>query len=368
MRVGVVSINPALAHDVAGLDFKTLYQAIGMNTGNLMFTTAMYREIDAEVKQVGFFFDPVAVNENFDAIVIPAANWLNQKDNWDWLTDLIERVEIPVVTIGIGLQADTTDLGAIHINASCERLIRILSTKASFISTRGFLTTRYLQSIGIMNVVTTGCPSLYMAFMKGSDIAKTGSDTVIQSTRYYYSSEEAKRNSLNNMLFAASGINEYDMVYQSEPEEMEYLLKPGSDIALDTSRISEISQLYGMNSIEELKRYLDYNGRTFVDLDQWSAYLRTKDRVLGTRLHGAIISLNSGTPAILLAHDSRTSEMIDFAGIPTVDLEIFGGDFSLPKVKAVFENINMDDYTSRRDANRIIYKQFLSANGLKYLP
>ncbi len=361
----MVSIQPELARNVSDMKFDDLYRAIGMNTGNLMFTTAMYRQLGDEVKQVDFSFNPAAVNENFEAIVIPAANWLNQMDNWDWFTDLIQQVEIPIVTIGIGLQADTNQLGAIRVNASCERLVRILSTKAPFISTRGFLTTRYLQSIGIMNVVTTGCPSLYMPFPKDRKVAVSGSDTVIQSTRYYYFHHEAQKKNLNNTLFRAGSKNRYDMVYQSEPEEMEYLIKTGPHMEIDNPRVSGLAKLYCLGSIEELKIYLGNYTKTFLDVDEWSSYLRSKARLVGTRLHGAIISLNSGTPAILLAHDSRTSEMIDFAGIPTVSPKKFG-DFSSSKLKSAFEKVNLEEYIARRDENHTIYKQFLTVNNLKY--
>ncbi len=326
----------------------------------------MYRQLDAVVKQIDFSFDPAIVNENFDAVVIPAANWLNRNDEWDWLTKLIEAVEVPVVTIGIGLQADTTDLGSIAINPSCERLIRLLSKKSPFISTRGFLTTRYLNSIGVMNVVTTGCPSLYMPLTPSRSIAATGSPTVIQSTRYYYSSDLVRGGTLNNMLFNASGLGSYDMVYQSEPEEMEYLFKPGPNIALETPRLAGLAQLYGFSTITQLKSYLDQHGRAFLDLDEWSAYCKSKERVFGTRLHGSIIALNSGTPAILLAHDSRTSEMIDFACIPTVEESSVSGDCSEDRLKSIFAKIDIDAYQVRLKSNTLIYRQFLSASGLKW--
>ena len=368
MRIGVVSINPAVANRVAELNFKALYDAVGMNTGNLMFTTAMYNQLEGDVRQVDFLFDPASVNEDFDVIVIPAANWLNLSDDWDWLTGLIEQLEIPVVTIGIGLQSDKTDLNRIRINASCERLIRVLSSKAAYISTRGFLTTRYLQSIGVMNVVTTGCPSIYMQLQPQSSVEQTGSPTVIQSTRYFFSSEEAQSDNLNNALFNASGKHGYDMVYQSEAEEMEYLLKPGPEIALETDRLSGLAQLYSFTDITRLKSYLDQHGRVFLDLDKWSTYLTSKERVLGTRLHGAIIALNSGTPAILLAHDSRTSEMIDFAGIPTISPAFFAGNFSPARMKRAFSEVDIERYESVRSSNFRIYQQFLEANGLSLRP
>lgn len=364
MRIGVISINPALANNASSMDFTQLYQAIGMNTGNLMFTTAMYRQLNANVEQIGFSFSPEKVNEDFDAIVIPAANWLNQKDNWDWLSDLLEQVHIPAVTIGIGLQADTTDLGAIRISQSCDRFIRLLSAKAPFISTRGFLTTRFLQSIGVMNVVTTGCPSIYMPLVDSDPVAASGSSTVIQSTRYYFSSEAARVRGLNNLLFEAAGGFRYDMIYQSEPEEMEYLLKPDSDIGSDVARLIGLAKLYGLEDLGELKSYLDAHGRTFLDLDKWSAYLKSKQRVLGTRLHGAILALNSGVPAMLLAHDSRTSEMIDFAGIPTASPDDFDGDFSQARLDRMFSDIDVDGYKARRASNFQIYRQFMQANGL----
>jgi polysaccharide pyruvyl transferase WcaK-like protein len=117
-----------------------------------------------------------------------------------------------------------------------------------------------------------------------------------------------------------------------------------------------------------LKSYLDQHGRVFLDLDKWSTYLTSKERVLGTRLHGAIIALNSGTPAILLAHDSRTSEMIDFAGIPTISPAFFAGNFSPARMKRAFSEVDIERYESVRSSNFRIYQQFLEANGLSLRP
>lgn len=108
-RIGVISLKQKI-DDPAGTKFDYLYQAIGLNTGNFMFTNAVFRQIDGELSHIGFSFDPKHINEHFDALVIPAANWINERTDWTWLVDLLEKVDIPVITIGIGLQADSMDI------------------------------------------------------------------------------------------------------------------------------------------------------------------------------------------------------------------------------------------------------------------
>ena len=58
--------------------------------------------------------------------------------------------------------------------------------------------------------------------------------------------------------------------------------------------------------------------RTRFYIDPWSWFddLRHVDYVFGSRIHGAIASLVAGTPATVLAHDSRTLELARYFDIP----------------------------------------------------
>jgi hypothetical protein len=56
--------------------------------------------------------------------------------------------------------------------------------------------------------------------------------------------------------------------------------------------------------------------RFFLDPKAWFAHLATYDFSFGTRIHGNIAALLAGTPALLLAHDSRTLELGHYHEIP----------------------------------------------------
>ena len=56
--------------------------------------------------------------------------------------------------------------------------------------------------------------------------------------------------------------------------------------------------------------------RFFLDPKTWFDHLAQYDFSFGTRIHGNIAALLAGTPAVLLAHDSRTLELADYHQIP----------------------------------------------------
>src|SRR5215207_1999918 len=82
----------------------------GMNTGNLLFFDACRRVIkhthDTSGER-GIGFDPRAVSQHHDGIVIPAANWLQPKND-SFLGSLaakIEATKLPCTVIGLGAQS-----------------------------------------------------------------------------------------------------------------------------------------------------------------------------------------------------------------------------------------------------------------------
>jgi hypothetical protein len=212
MRVGTVSIGRSQPIDAA-TEFDVLWNSFGKNTGNLMFTEAMYRLIDADVVHLGFSFDPDVVNRTLDRVVIPAANWLSAGASWDWLVERIEKITVPVTLIGIGLQAETRDLDKVVVSDSAIRLVRLLSERSEAISVRGDFTRAWLASIGIGNAVTTGCPSIYMnAFPVAND--RDMSVCVLQATRYFASRNFNAGKPVERHLFRSAAHLGLPMIYQ----------------------------------------------------------------------------------------------------------------------------------------------------------
>lgn len=364
-RIGSVSITPTV-RDHKDIPFGAFYDSFGKNTGNYMFTQAMYRQLDGDVKHIGFNFNPSHVNANFDHVVIPAANWLNAGADWDWLTDLIEKLEIPVTVIGIGLQAETTDLERVKVSDSAIRFIKTLGRKSPFVSTRGNFTRDWLHSIGVKNAVTTGCPSLYMRLDVPLPPTAERMGFVIQSTRYAMNPRFLQATGINRQLFRLAGEADAWMIYQSEMEELQYLAC--NAIADETAEIFESSlpQLYAKQTKDALFDYLDRRGKVFFDIDAWAGFVQHTHGVLGTRLHGTIVALNAGMPAVLVPHDSRTSEVADFAGLPVLSKPV--GDLNYKSAIKLLSEVDMDQYFAKRSVNSTVYQVFLGACGLKWKP
>lgn len=361
MRIGTVSIT-AKVRDYKNIPFAAFYDSFGKNTGNYMFTQAMYRQLDGDVRHIGFNFDPKHVNANFDHVVIPAANWLNAAADWDWLTDLIEKLEIPVTVIGIGLQAATTELARVKVSDSAVRFIKALGRTSALVSTRGDFTRDWLHSIGVKNAVTTGCPSLYMRLDVPAEPAAERSGFVVQSTRYAMTPGFLDTTGVNRQLFRLAGEADAWMIYQSEMEELRYLACEG--VADETAKAFEdwLPQLYAMKDKEALVDYLDRRGKVFFDVDAWAGFVQQTLGVIGTRLHGTIVALNAGMPAVLVPHDSRTSEVAQFAGLPVLDRRV--SDLNGKTVTELLAAVDVESYRKRRADNSATYTSFLTSCGL----
>lgn len=360
MKIGIVSIERGIDTQ-QNIVADVLYEAIGKNTGNLMFTEAAFHLLSGDTKHIGFSFNPDDVNKSCDIVVVPAANWLNKFANWDWLIDLLEKLKVPVVVIGLGLQSSSLDIGEVDVSDSAIRLARFFARSAPLISVRGNFTRDWLHSIGIGNVVTTGCPSLYMNIF--GDLAQAPSNRIVlQATRYGVSKAFAEKPSIDQKLFRDAARFDMPMIYQSEMEEIFALIygRPEED----TAKAEALASLYGLESAARFEEYLRRNGKVFLDLKAWSQFVQQGRGVVGTRLHGSIIALNSGRPAVLVPHDSRTAEVADFAAIPTLDKTAFLKMETLDDYLDALRNADVDKYVERRTTNQTSFRSFLEHCGL----
>lgn len=358
-RIGVVSISPA-ARDHRGLPFERFYESFGKNTGNYMFTQSMFRQFDADMEHIGFNYTIERVNKELDHIVIPAANWLNKTANWDFLTDNIKNTDVPISLIGIGLQAHTKSIAEVKVSESAFNFVRTLADRSPYISVRGDFTRDWLHSVGIKNVVTTGCPSLYMNLLNPRKNTTEGNGIVFQSTRYDLPRVFLDETSVNRELFALAAKLNTHIIYQSEVEEMRYLLYPEGEASAVGAETKILPDLYRLDGICTAREYVMNKGRVFFDIQRWSDFVAQSNGVIGTRLHGSIVALNSGVPAVLLPHDSRTAEVAEFAKIPMAEPSCVTTAIGEDDVMRILSQADTDSYYLARTRNAVVYKQFLS--------
>ena len=304
---------------VADADTTYRQNLIGNNTGNLVFSQAVYRLLsasEAHLETSGLARShPRVINSRFDHVVIPLANAFRPSyiETLDALSNLIEQLTIPVTVLGVGSQAslDGSYKGAEIVNPATTRFLRAVLDHSPSIGVRGEHTRDYLQSLGFgdEHVKVIGCPSVFMygpnlkvekkveSLSYDSPIAFNVSPYVPEmGPLSLYAAEN-----FPNLVYMAQNIQTLElMLYGSYPKgkKMNAMAASGAPITLDHPLIRSDRV------------------RFFLDPKTWFDHLAQYDFSFGTRIHGNIAALLAGTPALLLAHDSRTLELAEYHEIP----------------------------------------------------
>ena len=95
-------------------------------------------------------------------------------------------------------------------------------------------------------------------------------------------------------------------------------------------------------------------------------FSRTCDLAMGMRIHGTMIPLQAGVPSVVIGHDSRTSGLANYMGIPSVDPKKFI-ELSNKRPAFTLEEIakKMANYDHRRQALATKMKNYIRVNGLQ---
>ncbi|MFJ8689913.1 polysaccharide pyruvyl transferase family protein [Micromonospora wenchangensis] len=288
---------------------------IGENNGNLVFSHAAHkllRTSTARITSTEFkvdLRDADRINEQYDVYVIPLANAFRRSyaHRIEVMTKLVERLRIPVVVFGVGVQTD------IHgdreylrpIDDVVSRFVRAALERGPSIGVRGEITAQYLNTLGFSAVDVIGCPSMFLhgdqlrvektapALTTDARVALTVSPYV-KSMAKIIASHQARYPNLRYLPQDLKTLG--TLLYGDAPQDR----GKTSAIPIHTSH-----PLFTQDKV-----------RMFLDPWTWMDYLAGFDFAFGTRIHGTITALVSGTPGYLFAHDSRTLELARYFDIP----------------------------------------------------
>lgn len=341
-----------------GLDVETVLGRLGLNSGNMMFTESL-SNILPNSKLISWQITNSEI-EDCDCIIIAAANWLATGTDLAHLADKLEKIHLPVLLVGIGAQS-RIDKEIPKLSDGTLRFLSIVSERSKNISTRGRFTSTVLEHYGFNNTVTTGCPSLLLTGSDGPQFKKHASPdrVVIHGTRHRYNSTDEFQNYIFMQAFRLGS----DILLQSETPDI--IISQGLDIPENSKAlaIDVLTKSYGCSSFDNISNYLKEHGHFFSDYKSWVDYNKTRSFCLGTRIHGTIASIIAETPALLIAHDSRTEELAQVMGVPFVlESEIDRSrPLDLSELVNAFESkknlFNYSEYRSR-------FKKFFDANGI----
>lgn len=305
--------------EVVSAEHTLVQNLIGRNAGNLIFSTASYRVLETAGTTITadrFVVDPGdagRINERYDAYVVPLANAfrLSFESTLIRLTRLIERLTIPVVVLGVGAQAnlayDTRRLQ--RMEASVRAFVRAVLERGPSIGVRGELTHDYLRGLGFRDVEVIGCPSL---FYHGADLRVEKRLAVLDRSSRVAINVSPYVRSMGPVV--AHHVERYpDLTYiPQDLDTLEMMLwgEVGADVDPADPRPIHLAH----------PLFRDDKVRFFLDPTPWLDFLATRDFSFGTRIHGNIAALIAGTPAVVLAHDSRTLELARYFEIPHLQM------------------------------------------------
>jgi len=281
----------------------------------MLFSESAYRKIKGAKRGV-YCFTPADI-AHADCIVISAANWMNSYEDFSELADRLESTTLPVVTLGLGAQAEA-DRSYPKLKKGTLRLLKILSERSAAISVRGEYSAEVLAHYGIHNAMITGCPSALLigrntAFLNRSSII-TDSNSSLHASRNLFDAGTP----FERFLYRQAIGRQMDLVLQAElPDIMAKLGTPPSPKEAPLHH-QTLTWAYGTD-LETTLNYLTDKVSFFRDYDAWITYLSTRQFVFGTRLHATIAALIAGTPATLITHDTRTAETALAMHLPTVE-------------------------------------------------
>lgn len=345
----------------------------GRNVGNMIFTESMHRLIsipEADVVSDSFLSERLPdsrahaarINESFDQFVIPLANAFRPSfhRNLSQLTQLIERLRIPVVVAGVGVAGGVDSLdnpfpnNPPEVTTTIKRFLKAVVERSSTIGVRGQTTREYLASLGFgdEHVEVVGCPSLFrqgpdLRVEKKVDRLTKDSHFTMNLSPYVKLMDEVSLSHAErypHMTYIPQGHDSLEMMLWGVDRRP----KKRPDLPAHTTH-----PLYRSNRM-----------RFFVDPVTWNDYLAGQEFSFGTRIHGNIAAILARTPAHVLAHDARTLELaryheIPHTLVPDLPLNVDAAD--------LFEQTDYTAFNAGHAERFSKFARFLETNGVEHV-
>ena len=279
---------------------------------NVQFSVMDYKT-DAQLAEL---------KEKYDSIIIRGSTYLWEGYDLGGAADFIEYMDKPVLLFGLGAQAPY--FKNLKLEPGTVRFLKAVAERCHSIGTRGDYTAEQIHRYGVSNTTTLGCPTFMrkhdtQGISKRRSLEKVGVTLTRQAGGIYANNEEHIRHIHRELLRNAATIARKSYLI-SQGEKQEYAIANGEPTA--ASAVDEILSHLGFNPSDKAYKKVRnlYLKRTvaFSHMEEWEEFSRTLDFIIGFRLHGNIVALHQGVPAVFITCDSRIQEIVDFWRLPYV--------------------------------------------------
>lgn len=355
-------------------------QSMAINTGNILICNYGAKQWDYNL----YFSNNFQLNQTMqiDKYIILAANILRPNSGLSFgkWSDFFETVKDPINILGVGAQCSLENMlpdeYAQTLSEDIVKWINIVSYKCNSIGVRGEFTADVLKCLGITNVDIIGCPTWFTKGYNQQIINKKEWINTLKPAFYtcwepYSDWHTAWHHAL---LENALRLNDPKFIMQSEFNFVPYMIANKDPVQFMTHFKNEDF----LNSAEAIKKHFGISEydiyqnnkiknmfEIFSDISDWEQLIKTRDFSFGFRIHGSIVALKNGVPAICVVSDSRMYEMCELFKIPYVRVDKIASDnFDIQKIyeEADFSELNriypklLKNYINFLNKNNIQHK------------
>jgi hypothetical protein len=268
-------------------------------------------------------------NCDFDYVFLRGSNYINPNATWERASEIIERLKIPVVAFGLGVQILKDD--DLRLNEGTTRILQQIAARSASIGVRGALSVKVLNAIGVKNVRVIGCPTAFRHLQPTRRIEKKPFDALKRVGFTLRRKTPRSRVFQRYVLQYLARRFDLSVICAGEQEEKTILYgargwirDAGPRIRAAAAALAESGWFWDEDDplLETYRRTLFFAET----VREYDAKLAEQDLVVGYRLHGNLLALANETPALYLTYDTRTREFVDTFRIPNFDV-LRGEDF-----------------------------------------
>lgn len=374
MHILVLNSGASVRPDMDGAELRipdpeAFFGARGINTGDLLVYDATLRHLHASrITSLGFAgaADPKQWPKTQpDVTIIRGSNYLMEGLEFGDMVPLLRHLTGPVIALGVGAQAAA--YRRLALSEGSIAFWRLVAEKSSSLGVRGAYSAEVLESIGIRNVRIIGCPSFYRSRRGRRPMravlpmsARVGL-TLNRMLAGDYTPNAAATRQVQAQLLGAVARRPASRLYaQGEREEM--LLALGLP-EHRPERLEQVLAAYGLTDDPYVRDLLGARLVAPIGIEAWAADIASHvEVVVGLRLHGNVMALQQGIPAIPFVYDTRTREVADLFRLPSVEMQ-------LPRrvdLDALIAEADFHPFERAYAENFATYRGFLDENGLPH--
>lgn len=338
------------------------------------------------------------VNEQCHAIIMVAQNALQPGFFSTHLpVSYLKKIKIPMILMSLGVQFQFGE--KVELLPDDVESLKCLHDMCESSQVRGHISAELLNSYGIKNTRTLACPALLHDLKPQLKIEQPSYENVAFTLTdmgarpkvhgWQFKIMEKLFRRANNFSLVAQGgevvLQEHVMARDglAFSQRDDFLIHTGGDEPDENPRKSISDQLDGPTLMKSKVSYADLPAlekttrwyyrecpdelvdniieRAFFSpyLHEYLRHAKGLSLIAGTRLHGNLMALAQGVPALFATHDMRLKEMAEFMEVPHISFETGETDFELEALDwTQFERKHAEIYQG--------YKVFFEENGLAH--